>query len=119
MIPKNLLLKNKKKSLVIKGKKGTAIRPRISVFKSNRFIYAQLIDDIQGKTILAVSEKDLTENELKAAKPLDIATLLGQKLAEKAIKLNIKSAIFDRHNFQYHGRVKNIAEGARLGGLKI
>lgn len=119
MIPKSFLYKKKKKTQVIKGNKGTNTRPRLSVYRSNRFIYTQLIDDMNGKTIVSVNEKELKKEEIKSLKPQETAFALGQALAQKAVKKNIKSAIFDRQKYQYHGRVKNIADGARTGGLKI
>src|SRR3989344_3587355 len=110
MIPKNLLIaQNNKKSMVKKGRKGTAERPRLSINRSNRYLFAQLIDDQKGKTLIAVSLKDLAQKE--KSKPAELAFAMGELIAEKALKKNIKSAIFDRGNFRYHGKVKNIAEG--------
>ncbi|OGG04061.1 50S ribosomal protein L18 [Candidatus Gottesmanbacteria bacterium RBG_16_37_8] len=119
MIPKQILFKNKKKSIIQKGKRGTKIRPRLSVFRSNRLIYAQLIDDENGKTLTCVSEKELKKDENQSRKKITVALLLGELLAQKAVKIKIKTAIFDRRNYKYHGRVKGIAEGARKGGLTI
>jgi large subunit ribosomal protein L18 len=87
-------------------------KPRLSVFRSNKYIYAQIIDE-NGKTILGVSEKELTEKGIKSEK----AKKIGEIIAKKAIAMKIKSVVFDRGSYQYHGRVKALAEGAREGGL--
>jgi large subunit ribosomal protein L18 len=93
---------------------GTAVRPRISVFRSNRGLFAQLIDDDAGRTIAAVQ---WTEAELRSLKPMEQATEAGKLLASRAKAAGIDSAVFDRGGYQYHGRVKALAEGAREGGL--
>jgi len=94
--------------------RGSAVRPRISVFRSNRGINAQLIDDDAGHTITAVN---WTEADLKGLGPMEQATKAGQILAERAKQAGIESAVFDRGGYLYHGRVKALAEGAREGGL--
>ena len=119
MIPKYYLYRHKLKSIVRRGQKGTKKRPRLSVFRSNRLIYAQLIDDEKGQTLVAVSQKELKPDVVKDRKPQDRAALVGELLARKAVKKNIKQAVFDRRAYRYHGRVKQLAEGARKGGLKI
>lgn len=119
MLPKAILIKNKKKSLPTRGIKGTHTRPRLAVYRSNRYIYAQLIDDFSGKTLLSVNEKNITNDKAQKVSPVETAKLVGLKIAELASKHKIKSAIFDRGPSKYHGRVKNVAEGAREGGLKI
>jgi large subunit ribosomal protein L18 len=93
---------------------GTAERPRISVFRSNRGIFAQLIDDDAGRTLAAVQ---WTEAELRSLKPMEQATEAGKLLASRAKAQGIESAVFDRGGYQYHGRVKALADGAREGGL--
>jgi large subunit ribosomal protein L18 len=93
---------------------GTAERPRISVFRSNRGLFAQLVDDDAGRTITAVQ---WTEAELRSLKPMEQATEAGKLLASRAKAAGIDSAVFDRGGYQYHGRVKALAEGAREGGL--
>jgi large subunit ribosomal protein L18 len=93
---------------------GTAERPRISVFRSNRGVFAQLVDDDAGRTIAAVQ---WTEVELRSLKPMEQATEAGKLLASRAKAAGIDSAVFDRGGYQYHGRVKALAEGAREGGL--
>lgn len=108
--------KFKKKSILFKGQKGTLKRPRLSVYRSNRFIYAQIIDDIHGKTLLSVSEKEIQANKMKKTEK---AIKIGEILAKKLMQKNIKQVIFDRRNYKYHGRVKSLAEGVRSGGIKI
>ncbi len=95
---------------------GTAERPRISVFRSNRGIFAQLIDDEAGRTLAAVT---WTEPELKDLSPTDQATRAGELLAQRAVAAGVQSAVFDRGGYQYHGRVRALAEGAREGGLRL
>jgi large subunit ribosomal protein L18 len=94
--------------------RGTATRPRISVFRSNRGIFAQLIDDDAGRTLAAVN---WTEAPLRELGPMEQATRAGALLAERARAAGIERAVFDRGGYQYHGRVKALAEGAREGGL--
>ena len=96
--------------------RGTAERPRIAVFRSNRGIFAQLIDDDSGVTLAAVN---WTESDLRNLKPLEQASKAGGLLAERAKAAGIETAVFDRGGYQYHGRVKALAEGAREGGLNF
>ena len=93
---------------------GTAERPRISVFRSNRGVFAQIIDDSAGKTLAAVN---WTEDDLKSLPRMEQAKKAGELLAERAKAAGIETAVFDRGGYQYHGRVKALAEGAREGGL--
>jgi large subunit ribosomal protein L18 len=95
---------------------GTADRPRISVFRSNRGVFAQLIDDDAGRTLASVS---WTEDALKGLDRLDQARRAGATLAERARAAGLERAVFDRGGYQYHGRVKALAEGAREGGLSF
>src|ERR1700754_4558826 len=95
---------------------GSAVRPRISVFRSNRGLFAQLIDDDAGRTIAAVQ---WTEESLRTLKPMEQATEAGKLLAARAKDAGIDTAVFDRGGYQYHGRVKALAEGARQGGLSF
>ena len=95
---------------------GTAERPRISVFRSNRGIHAQLVDDVAGRTLAAVS---WTETDLRGLKPFEQASKACERLAERAKEAGVEAAIFDRGGYRYHGRVKAFAEGAREGGLKV
>jgi large subunit ribosomal protein L18 len=93
---------------------GTAARPRISVFRSNRGVVVQLIDDDRGHTLAAV---EWIESDLRGLKPMEQARRAGALLAERAKAAGVESAVFDRGGYQYHGRVKSLAEGAREGGL--
>jgi large subunit ribosomal protein L18 len=95
---------------------GTPERPRISVFRSNRGIHAQLIDDLSGRTLAAVS---WTEGDLRGLKPMEQAGKAGELLAERAKAAGVDSALFDRGGYRYHGKVKAFAEGVREGGLKV
>jgi large subunit ribosomal protein L18 len=96
--------------------RGTAERPRVSVFRSNRGIFAQLVDDDAGRTLAAVN---WTEADLRTLKPMDQARRAGELLAERAKAAGIERAVFDRGGYQYHGRVKALAEGARESGLTL
>jgi large subunit ribosomal protein L18 len=93
---------------------GTSERPRLSVFRSNRHIYAQIIDDTKGVTL--VSASDFQISKIKGTKQ-EIARAVGRLVGEKAMKKKIKKVVFDRGKFRYHGRVKALAEGAREAGL--
>lgn len=97
---------------------GTAERPRISVFRSNKEIYAQIIDDSKGITLLSASSREKALSSISGTKT-EVATAVGKALAEKATKAGIESVVFDRNGYLYHGRVKALAEGAREGGLKF
>ena len=94
---------------------GTAERPRVSVFKSNKSIYAQLIDDVNGKTLASASAKEIGKDGVN----IEISKEVGKKLAENAKSAGIEVVVFDRGGYPYHGRVKALAEGAREGGLKF
>jgi large subunit ribosomal protein L18 len=96
--------------------RGTAARPRISVFRSNRGLFAQVIDDERGHTLASVQ---WTESDLRGLKPLEQATQAGKALAERAKAAGIDRAVFDRGGYQYHGRVKAFAEGVREGGVAV
>ena len=93
---------------------GTAERPRISVFRSNRGVMVQLIDDEAGRTLAAVN---WTESDLRSLSKMEQAKRAGELLAERAKAAGIETAVFDRGGYQYHGRVKALADGAREGGL--
>ena len=96
--------------------RGTAERPRISVFRSNRGIFAQLVDDDAGRTLAAVN---WTEADLKSLKPMEQAKKAGELLGQRAKAAGIETAVFDRGGYRYHGRVKALAEGAREAGLNF
>ena len=95
---------------------GTAERPRISVFRSNRGIFAQVIDDDSGRTVASVS---WIEADLRGLSRMEQATRVGTLLAERARAAGVETAVFDRGGYQYHGRVKALADGAREGGLSF
>ena len=97
---------------------GTAISPRLSVYRSNKEIYAQLIDDVSGKTLCACSSREKEIITIEGSKK-DIASLVWKTLAETAVKLGVSKVSFDRAGYLYHGRVKSLADGAREGGLKF
>jgi large subunit ribosomal protein L18 len=90
-------------------------KPRLCVFRSNQYIYAQIIDDKSGKTLLSLNDSKLKEKEKK----VDSSKRIGKMIAEKAIEKKITEVVFDRGGYKYHGRVKALAEGAREGGLKF
>jgi large subunit ribosomal protein L18 len=95
---------------------GTAERPRVSVFRSNRGIFVQLVDDVAGHTLAAVN---WTESDLRTLKPMEQARRAGELLAERAKAADIDVVVFDRGGYRYHGRVRALAEGARDGGLNF
>ena len=98
--------------------RGTSTRPRLSVFRSNREIYAQVIDDIHGITLASASSRD-NEIDCSDVNKTEVAKRVGQKIAERAKAKDITNVIFDRSGYLYHGRVKALAEGAREGGLQF
>lgn len=98
---------------------GTEERPRLAVFRSHKYIYAQLIDDKNGHTLVAASEKDILDKEPEKYSKTEIAKMVGEALAQKALVSNIKTVVFDRRGYKYHGRVKALADGARSGGLEF
>jgi len=99
-----------------KNLEGTTVRPRLSVFRSNKAIYAQIIDDSKGHTVAAASSADLAKD---AKLNLENSKSVGKKVAEKALASGVKEIVFDRNGYLYHGNVKALAEGAREGGLKF
>src|SRR3989344_5318454 len=100
---------------------GTAARPRLCVFRSNTHIYGQIIDDVAAKTLVSLSDLNLKMGtdgpERGRRKKMEVALRVGEELAKKAIAKKIKTVVFDRNGFSYHGRVKALADGARKGGL--
>ncbi|MEK7629782.1 MAG: 50S ribosomal protein L18 [Patescibacteria group bacterium] len=94
---------------------GTAKKPRLSIFRSRKFTYAQLINDESGKTLAAASSREIKNKKPKTA----VAEAVGQKIAEKAKEVGVTTAVVDRGAYKYHGRVKAVVEAARQGGLKI
>ncbi len=110
--------RNRIKQRIRKVVHGEANSPRLSVFRSNKGIYVQLIDDVTGKTLVAASSTDKGIADVKGNK-IDQAKLVGKAIAEKATKAGISAVKFDRNGYLYHGRVKSLAEGAREAGLKF
>jgi large subunit ribosomal protein L18 len=107
--------RNKIRARIRSRVSGTAQKPRLSVFRSNKFIYAQLIDDVTGITLVSTSSRGLTDQVARA----ESSVLVGKALAEKAIASGIVEVVFDRGGYLYHGRVKALADGAREAGLKF
>ncbi|MBI4837493.1 MAG: 50S ribosomal protein L18 [Candidatus Portnoybacteria bacterium] len=97
--------------------KGTAWRPRLSVFRSNAHIYAQMINDQNGRVLFSLGDPSLKAS--KSLKKVELAREVGKKLAKQAADKKIYRAVFDRGGYKYHGRVKALADGAREGGLKV
>lgn len=99
---------------------GTAEQPRLSVYRSNKQIYAQLIDDVTNTTIAAASSKDVVVAEAVAGKTkIEVAALVGKLIAQRSIEKGVSAVAFDRNGYLYHGRVKMLADAAREGGLKF
>ena len=98
---------------------GTPDYPRLSVFRSNKEIYCQVIDDVSGKTLLQSSSRDKAITDLKLKSNIEVSYNVSKSVAENAIKKGIDKIKFDRGGYLYHGRVKSLAEGAREGGLKF
>jgi large subunit ribosomal protein L18 len=97
---------------------GSEGRPRMTVYRSNKQIYVQLVDDVTGQTLVSASSKEKEIARQKVNK-IDQAKLVGKRIAEKAKEKGIKAVVFDRNGYLYHGRVKNLADAARESGLKI
>lgn len=105
-------IKNRRLERVRAKVQGTALRPRLTVFRSNKYLYAQLVNDALGKTLASVKTAS-------AGKKTEASRAAGESIAKKAAELGIKEAVFDRGSYRYHGRVQAVAEGARAGGLKF
>ena len=111
---RRLRIKNRIRKIV----SGDAVKPRLSVFRSNKEIYAQIVNDVTGETLASASSRDKDINSAKGTKT-EIAALVGKSVAEKALKSGVDTISFDRGGYLYHGRVKSLAEGAREAGLKF
>ncbi len=107
------------KNRIRKVVSGTEARPRLTVFRSNKEIYAQIVDDVNGTTISAASSRDKDIISSAKGTKTEVATLVGKTIAEKALKAGVETITFDRGGYLYHGRVKSLAEGAREAGLKF
>jgi large subunit ribosomal protein L18 len=99
--------------------RGTTERPRLSVYKSNKFMSAQIIDDVKAVTLVSVTEKALGKLGELGKDGIGKAKEIGKMIAEKAVKMKIKKIVFDKGGYAYHGKIKAIAEGAREGGLEF
>lgn len=122
MIQKNTVERRSKRKARVRRKiVGTTARPRLAVYRSLKHVYAQIIDDAQGRTIVSASSlsKDVREQAKEARTELEICRLVGMTAARKALENNIKEVVFDRSGYLYHGRVKAVADGAREAGLKF
>lgn len=115
MQPKKNIRRNSIRKRIRKTISGSSSRPRLSVFRSNKAIYVQLIDDVNGHTMAAASSQSITEKITKIEKSIKV----GQHIAEKAKAVGVEEVVFDRGGYLYHGRVKSLAEGARSAGLKF
>jgi large subunit ribosomal protein L18 len=114
----NSLQLRRRERLRFQLRRKSAGRPRLSVFRSGKHIYAQVIDDAQGRTLAAASSLDRALREqLKTGADKDAAAAVGKLVAERALAANVKEVVFDRGSYLYHGRVKALAEAAREGGL--
>jgi large subunit ribosomal protein L18 len=110
----------RRKTSVRKRISGTADRPRLSVFRSAKHIYAQAVDDTTGRVLAAASDLDQTvKGEAEGQRKKGRARLVGQAIGKKLVGLNIAAVVFDRNGFMFHGRVKEVADGAREAGLKF
>ena len=118
MSKKNKLKRNKIKKRIRKIVFGTKDQPRLTVFRSNKEIYAQIIDDSSSKTIASASSKD-KDLKLKTSNKTEVSKIVGDSIGKKAIKAGIKKVSFDRNGYLYHGRVKSLADGAREAGLNF
>ncbi len=107
---KRIRLKKKIRAKIL----GTSVRPRLSVFRSNKFIYAQVIDDMKGSTLVSASDQKIAKGT-----KTEHAKAVGKMVAEACLKAKIDSVIFDRNGFKYTGRIKLVADEARAGGLKF
>ena len=111
--------RNRIRQRIKKVVSGTSDYPRLSVFRSNKEIYCQLIDDVNGKTIVQTSSRDKSIVDLKLKSNIEISFNVGKSVAELALKKGIDKIKFDRGGYLYHGRIKSLADGAREGGLKF
>ena len=115
MQSRKVIRRNGVRQRIRKVIKGTTESPRLSVFRSNKQIYAQIIDDSNGHTLASASSRETSTKSNKT----ELASLVGKSIAEKAIAAGVTKVVFDRGGYLYHGRIKALAEGARNGGLKF
>ncbi len=122
MILKNTFERRlRRKARIRKRVRGTTSRPRLTIYRSLKHVYAQIVDDAQGRTIVSTSSlsKELREQAKSAKSEMEICKLVGVATAKKALEKNVQEVLFDRNGYLYHGRVKAVADGAREGGLKF
>jgi len=120
--PSRAVARKKRHYRMRRNLSGTAARPRLTVFKSNKYIYAQLIDDVAGHTLASVSTLDkafVKDNGLSSASNVDAAKAVGAQVARKALDKGIESIVFDRSGYIYHGKLQVLADAAREAGLKF
>ncbi|MEP7103705.1 MAG: 50S ribosomal protein L18 [Candidatus Dojkabacteria bacterium] len=113
---KKLQNREKRKQHIRKSISGTQSKPRVTVFRSNQHIYAQAIDDVQGKTIVSSSDYELKAKKMKG---MEKAIEVGKALAKKILSTGIENVVFDRNGYKYHGKVKALADAMRESGLKL
>jgi large subunit ribosomal protein L18 len=118
MSNKKLQSRQRIRKSIRKNVSGTAEKPRLAVFRSNKHISAQMVNDVKGVTLAAITSNAKDLADIKGTKS-EVAQKTGEVFAEKAIKAGISEVVFDRSGYRYHGRVKAFAEGARKGGLKF
>ena len=116
----SLVARERRRKHVRRTVHGEPDRPRLNIFRSEKHIYAQVIDDRKGHTIATASSLDpKLKAKLDSAKPLEQAKIVGETVAQRAIEAGVKKVVFDRAGYKYHGRVKSLADGARSGGLEF
>ena len=120
--PSRALARQKRHYKMRRNLSGTASRPRLTVFKSNKYIYAQIIDDVAGHTLVSASSLDkalLKDNSLESASNIEAAKAVGAAVAKRALDKGIESIVFDRSGYVYHGKLAALADAAREAGLKF
>src|SRR5438477_288692 len=116
----SLMARERRRKHVRRHVQGEPDRPRLNIFRSEKHIYAQVIDDRKGHTLATASSLDpALKDKLGSAKPLEQAKIVGETVAQRAIEAGVKKVVFDRAGYKYHGRVKSLADGARSGGLEF
>ena len=120
--PSRSLLRKKRHYKMRKNLSGTPEKLRLTVFKSNKYVYAQLVDDVKGHTLVSASTLEtalVKDNDLKSTSNIDAAKAVGTVLAKRAIEMGIEKIVFDRSGYIYHGKIKALADAAREAGLKF
>ena len=116
----SLLARERRRKHVRRTVHGEPDRPRLNIYRCEKHIYAQVIDDRKGHTIATASSLDpKLKDKLSSAKPLEQAKIVGEAVAQRALEAGVKKVVFDRAGYKYHGRVKSLADGARSGGLEF